>query len=188
MPANPFQSAQQISRAFVALPAADYHAALPGAGAQQYRDVRQLRWLAADNLHLTLAFLGPVSAAQAEQTCAAIDNVAAQCKVFQIRFTQVAPFPQARRAKVLAAVPEQNDRLIELQRDLACKLQSSSVYAPERTFRPHITLARCRREGLQLQSTAIAMAYTATELHFYQSEHTDRGVRYRSLHSAAFAA
>lgn len=174
-----------ISRAFIALPVACHCAALPDARAFAESSRQQLRWVARDNLHLTLAFLGRLSAAHVQDTCAVIDRVAAKFKVFEISFTRVGLFPEGRRPKILAALPEHSESLAKLQRALAHKLQSLAIYQQRRAYRPHITLARCRGASPDVQPATIALSYTAAELHLYQSVQTSAGVQYRSLCSAA---
>lgn len=173
-----------ISRAFIALPVASYGEALQGARTQAKSCSNQLRWVAAENLHLTLVFLGRLSAARLQDTCTIICNVAAQFKAFDICFTRVGPFPEGRRPKVLAALPEHSDSLCKLQGALAHGLQALTIYKPEREYRPHITVARYTHAQADVEPVTIEFDYTVAELHLYQSEQTRADVRYRSLCSA----
>lgn len=174
-----------ISRAFIALPFANHCEVLSGASVYAASPSQHLRWIAADNLHLTLVFLGRLSAAHVEDTCTLMGKVAARFKEFDIKFNWVSLFPQGRHPKVLAALPEHSEALHKLQFSLAQGLQALALYKQERTYRPHVTLARCTRAIADLEPLTMAFNYTATELHLYQSEQTNAGVRYRSLCSAA---
>lgn len=174
-----------ISRAFIALPFASHAATLLHASAYAESASQHLRWVAADNLHLTLAFLGGLSAAQVHDTRTVIDSVAARCKVFDISFTRVSLFPEGRHPRVLAALPKRSDDLRKLQSALAQGLHTLAIYKQERTYCPHVTLARCTQASAGMKPVTIDLAYTAAQLHLYQSEQTGVGVRYRSLCSAA---
>ncbi len=174
-----------ISRAFIALPFASHAATLLHVSAHAESASQRLRWVAADNLHLTLAFIGGLSAAQVYDTCTVIGAVAARCKGFDISFTRVSLFPEGRHPRVLAALPKHSDDLRKLQSALAQGLQTLAIYKQERTYCPHVTLARCTQASAEIKPVTIDLDYTAAELHLYQSEQTGVGVRYRSLCSAA---
>ncbi|MGI9294064.1 MAG: RNA 2',3'-cyclic phosphodiesterase [Pseudomonadales bacterium] len=170
-----------ISRAFIALPCASQSAALLRAGDCSNSFAQHLRWVASNNLHLTLVFLGGLSATEVQNVCSIIGEVAARFKVFGIRFSKVSLFPAGRRPKVLAALPEESHALHKLQSALAERLQMLGVYQQRRSYQPHVTLARCKQANAVWPPAAIDLGYNVAELHLYQSEQTSTGVQYRSL-------
>ena len=103
---------------------------------------RGLRWAAADQLHLTLAFLGDLDAEGLAAVRAASRSAAAAHAPFDADLRGLGAFPQARRARVAwlgwgagaAAV-------VALQATLALALARPEDRRP---FSPHVTLARAR--------------------------------------------
>lgn len=170
-----------INRAFIALPFASHGAALLRARDCSEGFAQHLRWVAPTNLHLTLAFLDGLSATEVPNVCSVISEVAARFNVFAIRFSRVSLFPVGRRPKVLVALPEQSHTLHELQNALVERLQAQGIYQENRSYHPHVTLARCEQANADWPPAAIDLGYKVAELHLYQSEQTRAGVQYRSL-------
>jgi 2'-5' RNA ligase len=96
------------------------------------------RLVPAANYHLTLAFAGDVSNAQA----AALRSAGAplRCAAFEVRFDAYEHWPKS--AVVVAAASEPPAALIELRRLLCVELDRIGVAADSHAFRPHVTLAR----------------------------------------------
>ena len=90
------------------------------------------------NLHLTLAFLGEIEDARAEQ----LDEMAAEIEApaFRLRFDRVGSFAKARVA--WAGCSRAPAELVDLQSRLAKSLAGRGFALEERPFAPHLTLAR----------------------------------------------
>jgi RNA 2',3'-cyclic 3'-phosphodiesterase len=96
------------------------------------------RLVPAENYHLTLAFAGEVSNAQA----AALRSVGAAMRsaVFAIRFDLYEHWPKA--AVVVAAAGERPAALVELHERLCVELDRLGIATDPYAFRPHVTIAR----------------------------------------------
>lgn len=108
---------------------------LPGAAA--------LRWTAPSNRHLTLVFLGEVSAQEQQQLLEGLDQLPT-AEPFEIGFGGLQRFPDS-RGHVLALLPAvEVPALMALQQAVSRWVASCGVANPEQhqRFRPHITLAR----------------------------------------------
>lgn len=110
------------------------------------RDLPSARWVGAEELHLTLRFIGEVD----QSTFAAIRSA-----LFAVRFTPfpltlcgVGHFPPGRRApRVVWVGMDPCAALLQLQQEVELALIEAGIPPDERRFSPHITLARLR-EGV----------------------------------------
>lgn len=104
-----------------------------------------LRLVAADSLHVTLVFLGAMSAETVHEAGEVVRTHAAPVR----RLSLGAPlWLPPRRARVLAIeVEDPGGDLAALQSDLSARLVERIGHRPQRRrFRPHVTVAR-RRVG-----------------------------------------
>ncbi len=98
------------------------------------------RWVAPENMHLTLRFVGEVENGQAEDIDAALMRLRAPC--FDITLDGVGFFGKPSAARVLWAGARKCEKLMRLQAKIETALQMSGLPPEERKFSPHITLAR----------------------------------------------
>jgi len=105
--------------------------------------LRGVRWLAPEQMHLTLSFLGDVSAEVAE---ALKKNLSAiEWKAFFLPLSGLGTFPGKGRPNILwIGVGTGHPHLFQLHK----RVQEAAIRAglePDlRSFHPHVTLARCR--------------------------------------------
>ena len=105
--------------------------------------IESARWVARDNIHLTLKFLGSIT----EEQLADIESVlAAKAGVFK-RFSfacgALGAFPNQKRARVLWAGIDKGAReFIELSKLVNTALEPLGFERDDKPFKPHITLAR----------------------------------------------
>ena len=106
--------------------------------------VAQGKPVPAENLHLTLAFLGEVAPERAE----ALPAIAAAlgAPAFTLRFDRVGSFPRARVAWAGCANPPPG--LVHLQAGLSKGLAKGGFALEDRPFAPHLTLARKAKVAL----------------------------------------
>ena len=108
-----------------------------------------LRWADLANWHLTLAFLGPTNPARVASIEAVMATVAGSHGPMHLRTGGLGAFPSPGRARVLwYGVEDPAGELGTLARDIHVEL-GVEVAAP---FRPHLTLARARRQPVNLAS------------------------------------
>ena len=136
------------------------------------------RPVAAQKLHLTVAFLGLVDAGFRECVERAAGSLSAPA--FELEFRRIGYWPGPR---VLWAAPE---RTPEALTGLASMLRNALVacgYEPEsRPFRAHVTLARKVR-GPASETTHALIRWPVADFHLVESETLAQGARYRSLAS-----
>ncbi len=103
--------------------------ALPGA-----------RWVAPENLHLTLRFIGEVEGHQAGDLDAALAQVKATR--FPVTLVGVDRFGAGRTLRALWVGVEPNPELDRLYRKVEQAVQAAGLAPNGRKFKPHVTLAR----------------------------------------------
>ena len=108
------------------------------------------RLIAAEDLHLTVAFLGSVGEARAR---AAFDGLPGSgIARFEIILGAVVPMGNPRRPSALSVVVERSEakggsisELLTAPRDAI--LETADLPAEKRTMKPHVTIARLRRRA-----------------------------------------
>lgn len=104
-----------------------------------------LRPVAAENLHVTLAFLGNRPERDAERAVEAIEQSLAPAPLIEL-LDPVGRPPRGRPR--LFALPVLSPGAEQIQAELSQILISERLYQPEkRPFWPHVTVARVRAEG-----------------------------------------
>ena len=121
-------------------------------------DLGGLRWSDPSAWHLTLAFLGNVDAASVQEVIASVRRVAERHAPLRLPAGGLGAFPTPARARVAwYAIGDPASHLAALARELGSAL-GVEVGDP---FRPHITLARARREPADLRGSLAEAADVA---------------------------
>ncbi|KAB0669657.1 RNA 2',3'-cyclic phosphodiesterase [Oryzomonas sagensis] len=100
------------------------------------------RWVPADQLHLTLAFLGEVDDGTLRQLTGALARI--RVPGFTLRFNGTGCFPDLRRPRVLWAGLEPEPKLDDLASLVREAAVACAIAQEERPFFSHITLARLK--------------------------------------------
>lgn len=103
-----------------------------------------VRWVAPENLHWTVKFLGDVPLEQTGAIAAAARQALAGRAAFAAPVRGVAPFPDGRRMRLVAASMEDGGRLGALRDALEAALEEFGVPRDGRGFRAHLTLGRVK--------------------------------------------
>ncbi len=105
----------------------------------------KVRWIRPGQLHFTLRFLGELTPAQVALATVATRETAAGVVPFPITLEHLGAFPSFHRPQVVwVGVEEGAAELTALADKLAQRLVHHRFPPEERTFRPHLTLARIR--------------------------------------------
>ncbi|KAA5607426.1 RNA 2',3'-cyclic phosphodiesterase [Roseospira marina] len=144
------------------------------------------RWVAADNLHMTLRFLGEVDPAGAEDLDAELRMMRAAPPTVSLQ--GIGTFGQGRKIHTLWVGAHREPALVHL-RDRVEAAAVRAGFAPEgRKFTPHVTLARLkapdatRLEGfIGAYNDRAFPPFTATEVVLFESHLTRDGAQYEAL-------
>lgn len=175
-----------MPRLFVALPLPETVRAELAARAEPLAGAA---WAPADNLHLTLRFIGEVSEARGEELAEALATV--HVEPFILSPTGMGAFPTRGPARVVwAGFGTAHPRLFQLRKRVDDALLRVESGLDVSTFHPHVTLARLGREYdprelaryLARQSESEGAPFRVNEFHLMASE-LQPGVapRYRSV-------
>lgn len=152
-----------------------------------------IRWTRTNGLHLTLKFLGEISADQVQVVIAALRHMR-PFESFTVEVKGFGFFPSARHPRVLWAGIDVPAVLRELAAHVDAFLEGVGFAPEEREFRPHLTLARFRNErpdaglaaALEELSSSSLGSFEVTEYFLFDSRLKPGGAEYRKV--ACFGA
>jgi 2'-5' RNA ligase len=155
----------------------------------------QLKWVRAENLHLTLKFIGETESAKLDAIRAALARVGSS-HALELIVQGIGFFPGDQRPRVLWAGIRAPGGLAQLAVDVDASLASLGFAREQRPFAPHLTLARLAgtrppeplREGIQRQATDAFGTWRATEFHLIESRLKPAGAEYTTLQSFPFVS
>ncbi len=151
---------------------------------QKNLDIRNIRWVASQNIHLTLKFLGEVPEKQIEAVIEAIKSSTQKSKPFDISFEEIGGFPNSKQPRVLwVGIKEGKDKLIELMQNLNKEFSSIGFETESRKPAPHLTIGRIKKvESLKLKVEKIKTTSFLTEqVYLIKSELTSQGPIYTDI-------
>lgn len=134
-----------MTRTFIALElneALQRH--LSGLVRSMARELPSLHWVNPTEIHLTLAFLGELSAEQLVLSMQATELVARGSVPFDYRLTHLGTFGSP-RSVLWVGIEEPSGRLQQLHRLLNSALEQRGFALDKRPFSPHLTLSRIKK-------------------------------------------
>ena len=162
-------------------------------------DLPALRPVPAPLLHLTLAFIGNTPPDRLGAASEAVRAAAAVVAPFDVVLDGVGRFPVRGLPNVVwLGAGEGADGLILLGQRVRAALRERSVPFDDKPFRPHITLARVKRDVERAAFVELTAALRAVEapslrfradaVHLVESRLSPRGPRYASLQTVPLSA
>lgn len=111
----------------------------------------RVNWVREENLHLTLKFLGDLSAEQVPEICRAIEAAVGGMTGTTIDFRGLGAFPDWNRPRTLwVGVDEGQEFLQQIHAELEEVFHDFGFRRERRRFSAHLTLARVRQGGPQV--------------------------------------
>ncbi|HMI51309.1 MAG TPA: RNA 2',3'-cyclic phosphodiesterase [Candidatus Saccharimonadales bacterium] len=153
------------------------------------------RWTPAASIHLTLKFIGEVSASSLDDVCRALADVKSRSTI-AVRSATLGSFHRREKGGLLFAKIEQSAELAELAGQIDRQLQLAGVAGETRAFVPHLTLARCKNGELPDNIAEILANFSrrefanfhAGEFSLVESKLKPAGAEYTILQSFPFVA
>lgn len=142
------------------------------------------RWVAPENLHITLRFIGEVERAHADEIDQALMRVHAPPLDIELR--DAGAFGSGRRARILWAGVVRTPALCDLKARIDAALGATGIDPDDRKFSPHITLARFNNASMNSVNRhaaglapAVAGQFSATEFVLFESRLGSAGAHYQ---------
>lgn len=182
-------------RLFIAIEIPESTRAAYSALLEEFRDIApRAKWVRAENLHVTLKFLGETPA----EKLSAVQNALAAIRSpepVQLEFRGLGFFPTEKRPRVFWAGMEASANLKSLAADIDQAAHRLGFPLEERPFTPHLTLARFDPPGiapklLQAIRDHDAQSFgslTTAELHLIESKLKRTGAEYTTVQTVRFA-
>lgn len=101
-----------------------------------------IRWTTPDTIHLTLRFIGDVEADARDKLISNLAGV--QADFFHMTIKGIGYFPPRKHPRVVWVGIEENDTLMELQKEIETACRDAGLEPDERPFTPHITIGRVK--------------------------------------------
>jgi len=155
---------------------------------------REPRWVRAENLHLTLKFLGDV----AEDKLAAVQTALGGIRSHQavtLEIRGLGFFPSEKNPRVFWAGIRASSNLKTLAADIEGVMEKCGISREKQEFSPHLTLARLERPLPEALRKAVAEnaqrefgSLETREFHLIQSKLKPAGAEYTTLKTFPFSA
>jgi 2'-5' RNA ligase len=191
-----------MTRAFVAVLLDETTRAAVAVPIERLRPLsKAVAWVPAENLHLTLKFLGEQADARLDEAALAIDEAAATVQRFTLALQGVGGFPGMERPRIVwVGVAEGALPLRALQARVEAALGQRGFSPDARPWHPHLTIGRVfdprrwRRDASPALHASIARLATmgfgtleVSRVALMRSHLHRSGARYSELHSAELA-
>jgi 2'-5' RNA ligase len=178
-------------RAFFGLPVPEPHREeLGGFIAESAKLAPGFRWTQAENLHLTIRFVGWVDRALIETVADALSE--RTLHAFQLGLSEIGAFKRGRAARVVwLGLSQGADEAAALAAQVDAECLRAGLPGEERRFQAHLTLARARaRDGSPLPDLSAPPRlepWRAGELNLYSSRLTKTGAIYEVIRTLLLA-
>jgi len=111
-----------------------------------------VKWVDSRGIHLTLKFLGNIPSRRVAEITKAIEEAAQGIPPFHLEISGLGAFPNLRQARVFwVGIGGEMDKLARLQQNTDSALAALGFAKEERSFMPHLTLARIRQGASPLE-------------------------------------
>ena len=104
-----------------------------------------VKWVAPENLHVTLKFLGDLREDEIPDVCTAVEDAVRPFSAFDLSMSKLGVFPSPARARVVwVGIEEGREQLIELASGVDKRLTEMGFGKDDKPFKAHITIGRVK--------------------------------------------
>lgn len=152
----------------------------------------RMKWVEEENLHVTLKFLGEVDESRLGSLSDAARKASGSVKEFDVLPGELGAFPNPKRARVLwLGLKRGAESAAKLFNVLEERLVDAGFEAEEKTYHPHITLARLsppQSPLLTLERLSIPSfpSFICSKFTLYESFLTPKGPIYKVIEEFKF--
>jgi 2'-5' RNA ligase len=105
-----------------------------------------VRWVKAENIHLTLKFLGEIREELIEEMKGTLDSISGQFRRFSMEVKGVGVFPDYSRPRILWVGIRLTESLNLLFSRIERAMEGYGIKRETRVFRPHLTIGRIKSQ------------------------------------------
>jgi 2'-5' RNA ligase len=106
-----------------------------------------VKWVAPDNVHLTLKFLGNIEERRLPEIYAACERAVAEAEPIELDVCAMGCFPNMNRPRVVwVGIEKGAEALHQLQRRLEDELDKIGFPREDRKFKAHLTIGRVKKQ------------------------------------------
>ena len=133
-----------------------------------------LRWLAPENLHVTLCFLGSVDGSRVNAIAERLADIGGA----RLRIT-LDGFDVFANAGAVIVRAKRSAPLLTLAEQVTVAMENCGFPREKRPYQPHVTLARQKGRGpLRLSPSGFSQSFSAREFRLYESHTRPEGAQY----------
>lgn len=148
-----------------------------------------VKWISAENMHLTLKFLGKTRESVIARIAEALGKKMSSYSPFYITISHVGCFPDRRRPRILWIGVDQTEVMKKLHSDIEREMEQFGFTAENRAFHAHITIGRIRSQRrvrpvirkLDEYASHNCGTYEVRNISLIKSELNPAGPRYETL-------
>jgi 2'-5' RNA ligase len=149
-----------------------------------------VKWVSAENLHITLKFIGPVEPNRVEAAARAVESAVQGITAFEVHLAGVGAFPKVSRPSVVwVGTGRGGEELKSLAERVESACEREGFEREPRPFSPHITIGRVKSPkgldalavGLERLRMAEAGSFPVEEVAVMKSELRPSGPVYSEL-------
>ena len=157
-----------------------------------------INWVRPESIHLTLKFLGYVEPLSISQLQSVLEPLGKKQDPFSIEVHGLGVFPHIKHPRIFwAGFTGNTHALHDLVFEIDVVLETLGFPPEEKTYHPHLTLARIKRENVKVGSALIQTGALESDQHLgtvvvdrftlFQSDLDSSGARYTSLWTVPFS-
>jgi len=152
-----------------------------------------VKWVAPENIHLTLKFLGEVEEKKLEKITQIIEDTCGERNKFQIRIASLGAFPKIDFPRVIWVGLDLGDKETkEIAKELEQNLAKIGIPKEDRSFSSHITIGRMRStlnreklvQNLRNKLGGQNLEFCVNKITLFKSTLTPKGPIYEVLKEA----
>jgi len=115
-----------------------------------------INWVRPESIHLTLKFLGYVEPSRISELLSALEPIGTRHQIFSLDIQGMGVFPHVKHPRILwVGVNGQTPVLQELVLEIEAELEPLGFPVEEKSYHPHLTVARIKRENALVGSALI---------------------------------
>jgi 2'-5' RNA ligase len=153
-------------------------------------ELKSVRWVSSENLHLTLKFLGNIYSDSSDKIAEVLDETLDDFTGLNMNLSGLGVFPDERRPRVIwAGLDGELSRLSVMAEKINKSLSSYELGSKKNHFTPHITIGRFNKHKTEKNILNIIEKYSSMingyflidEVVLYESRLTEKGAIYTPI-------